>query len=391
MVRLSRIGAGLVPQLLAKVESVNPGGSIKDRAAVSMIEAAERDGLLRPGGTIVEPTSGNTGTGLAMAARLKGYHVIAVMPDKMSKEKIDLLRAYGAEVVVCPTNVAPESPESYYSVSDRLAAEIPGAFKPNQYFNMANPRGALPQHRPGDLGADRRPDHPPRRRRRHRRHDQRHRALSQGAQPGHPDHRRRPRRLDLLRAVRGRGQGLPRRGRRRGLLARHLRPRHRRPLGAGLRQGLVPDHAPPGDGGGHPGRRLVRHGDARRARGRRGHRRPRGHDRRGAARRRALVPVQGLQRRVDDPVRVPRARGRPGRGRRPGPQARHGRDPVARDRPDPSEGPRRGRVAARARRLAAAGRQRQRPGHRRRLGRRARPAGARGRTSPRCSARRSST
>src|SRR3954468_19944277 len=140
LVRLSRIASGLVPQLLAKVESVNPGGSIKDRAAISMIEAAERDGLLRPGGTIVEPTSGNTGTGLAMAARLKGYHVIAVMPDKMSKEKIDLLRAYGAEVVVCPTNVEPESPESYYSVSDRLAAEIPGAFKPNQYFNPANPQ-----------------------------------------------------------------------------------------------------------------------------------------------------------------------------------------------------------------------------------------------------------
>jgi cystathionine beta-synthase len=140
LVRLSRIGAGLTPQLVAKVEALNPGGSIKDRAALAMIEAAERDGLLRPGGTIVEPTSGNTGTGLAMAARLKGYHVIAVMPDKMSKEKIDLLRAYGAEVVVCPTNVEPESPESYYSVSDRLAAEIPGAFKPNQYFNPNNPR-----------------------------------------------------------------------------------------------------------------------------------------------------------------------------------------------------------------------------------------------------------
>ena len=139
LVRLSRLGAGLVPQLVAKVEALNPGGSIKDRAAIAMIEAAERDGLLRPGGTIVEPTSGNTGTGLAMAARLKGYRVIAVMADKMSKEKIDLLRAYGAEVVVCPTNVAPESPESYYSVSDRLATEIPGAFKPNQYFNMANP------------------------------------------------------------------------------------------------------------------------------------------------------------------------------------------------------------------------------------------------------------
>ncbi len=139
IVRLSRIGAGLTPQLVAKVEVLNPGGSIKDRAAIAMIDAAERDGLLRPGGTLVEPTSGNTGTGLAMAARLKGYRVIAVMPDKMSKEKIDLLRAYGAEVVVCPTNVEPESPESYYSVSDRLAAEIPGAFKPNQYFNPANP------------------------------------------------------------------------------------------------------------------------------------------------------------------------------------------------------------------------------------------------------------
>ncbi|QEC46612.1 cystathionine beta-synthase [Baekduia soli] len=139
LVRLSRLGAGLTPQLVAKVEALNPGGSIKDRAAIAMIEAAEQDGLLRPGGTIVEPTSGNTGTGLAMAARLKGYRVIAVMPDKMSKEKIDLLRAYGAEVVVCPTNVEPSSPESYYSVSDRLAAEIPGAFKPNQYFNQHNP------------------------------------------------------------------------------------------------------------------------------------------------------------------------------------------------------------------------------------------------------------
>src|SRR3954454_5458645 len=140
LVRLGRIGAGLRAQLVAKVESLNPGGSIKDRVAVSLIEAAERDGRLQPGGTIVEPTSGNTGTGLAIAARLKGYRVVAVMPDKMSREKIDLLRAYGAEVVVAPTNVAPESPESYYRVADRLAAEIPGAFQPNQYFNMANPQ-----------------------------------------------------------------------------------------------------------------------------------------------------------------------------------------------------------------------------------------------------------
>jgi len=140
LVRLSRIGAGLRPQLVAKLEAFNPGGSIKDRVAVALIEAAERDGLLRPGGTIVEPTSGNTGTGLAIAARLKGYRVIAVMPDKMSKEKIDLLRAYGADVVVAPTDVPPDSPQSYYRVADRLTEEIPGAFQPNQYFNQANPR-----------------------------------------------------------------------------------------------------------------------------------------------------------------------------------------------------------------------------------------------------------
>jgi cystathionine beta-synthase len=140
LVRLSRMSAGLRPQLVAKLEAFNPGGSIKDRIAVSLIEAAERDGRLRPGGTIVEPTSGNTGTGLAIVARLKGYRVIAVMPDKMSREKIDLLRAYGAEVVVAPTDVAPDSPQSYYRVADRLTAEIPGAFQPNQYANPANPQ-----------------------------------------------------------------------------------------------------------------------------------------------------------------------------------------------------------------------------------------------------------
>jgi cystathionine beta-synthase len=139
LVRLSRIEPGLTARLVAKVEALNPGGSIKDRVAVALIDAAERAGHLRPGGTIVEPTSGNTGTGLAIAARLKGYRVIAVMPDKMSREKIDLLRAYGAEVVVAPTDVAPESPESYYRVAERLAQEIPGAFQPNQYFNQANP------------------------------------------------------------------------------------------------------------------------------------------------------------------------------------------------------------------------------------------------------------
>jgi cysteine synthase A len=140
LVRLSRIGAGVTPQLVAKLEYFNPGGSIKDRVAMRLVEAAERDGRLRPGGTIIEPTSGNTGTGLAIAARLKGYRVIAVMPDKMSKEKIDLLRAYGAEVVVAPTDVSPDSPQSYYRVADRLTEEIPGAFQPNQYRNPANPQ-----------------------------------------------------------------------------------------------------------------------------------------------------------------------------------------------------------------------------------------------------------
>ncbi|HYH87749.1 MAG TPA: cystathionine beta-synthase [Solirubrobacteraceae bacterium] len=140
LVRLSRIGAGLTPQIVAKLESFNPGGSIKDRVAIRLVEAAEKDGRLRAGGTIIEPTSGNTGTGLAIAARLKGYRVIAVMPDKMSKEKIDLLRAYGAEVVVAPTDVAPDSPQSYYRVADRLTRDIPGAFQPNQYANPANPQ-----------------------------------------------------------------------------------------------------------------------------------------------------------------------------------------------------------------------------------------------------------
>ena len=140
LVRLGRMGAHVRPQVLAKLEFFNPGGSIKDRVAVALIEAAERDGRLRPGGTIIEPTSGNTGTGLAVAARLKGYKVIAVMPDKMSREKIDLLRAYGADVVMAPTDVPPDSPLSYYRVADRLTQEIPGGFQPNQYKNPANPQ-----------------------------------------------------------------------------------------------------------------------------------------------------------------------------------------------------------------------------------------------------------
>jgi cystathionine beta-synthase len=139
LVRLHSVTRGIKPTVLAKLEMLNPGGSVKDRIGIRMIEAAERDGLLKPGGTIVEPTSGNTGHGLAIAAAIKGYKCIFVMPDKMSQEKVSLLRAYGAEVVITPTAVAPESPESYYRVADRLTEEIPGAFQPNQYHNEVNP------------------------------------------------------------------------------------------------------------------------------------------------------------------------------------------------------------------------------------------------------------
>ena len=139
LVRLSRLGRDLPAQLVAKLEMLNPGGSVKDRIGLPLIEDAERRGLLRPGGTIVEPTSGNTGVGLAMAAAIKGYRLVCTMADKQSQEKRDLLRAYGAEVVVCPTAVPPESPESYYKVAERLASELPGGFLPNQYYNPQNP------------------------------------------------------------------------------------------------------------------------------------------------------------------------------------------------------------------------------------------------------------
>jgi len=143
LVRLTHLAEGLDATILAKVEYVNPGGSVKDRIALRMIEAAEESGALRPGGTIVEPTSGNTGVGLALVAQRKGYRCVFVCPDKVSQDKRDVLRAYGAEVVVTPTSVAPDSPDSYYSVSDRLVREIPGAWKPDQY---SNPNGPASHH-----------------------------------------------------------------------------------------------------------------------------------------------------------------------------------------------------------------------------------------------------
>ncbi|MGP3952804.1 cystathionine beta-synthase [Streptomyces sp. 7N604] len=140
LVRLNSVTKGIQATVLAKVEYFNPGGSVKDRIALRMIEAAEQSGELRPGGTIVEPTSGNTGVGLAIVAQQKGYKCIFVCPDKVSTDKINVLRAYGAEVVVCPTAVDPEHPDSYYNVSDRLVRETPNAWKPDQYSNPNNPR-----------------------------------------------------------------------------------------------------------------------------------------------------------------------------------------------------------------------------------------------------------
>ena len=139
LVKLNTVAEGVSATVLAKVEYFNPGGSVKDRIALRMVEAAEASGELKPGGTIVEPTSGNTGVGLAMVAQRKGYKCVFVCPDKVSEDKRNTLKAYGAEVVVCPTAVAPEHPSSYYNVSDRLVSEIDGAWKPDQYSNPQNP------------------------------------------------------------------------------------------------------------------------------------------------------------------------------------------------------------------------------------------------------------
>src|SRR5207244_5337587 len=139
LVQLRRLSEGLTARVYVKLESLNPGGSVKDRVGLAMITEAEKNGQLRPGGTIIEATAGNTGVGLAMTAAVKGYRCIFVLPDKMSSEKVLLLKAYGAEVVITPTNVAPDSPDSYNGVADRLAREVPGAWRPNQFTNLANP------------------------------------------------------------------------------------------------------------------------------------------------------------------------------------------------------------------------------------------------------------
>ncbi len=148
LIRLHKVTASGGAPVYAKVEYFNPGGSVKDRIALRMMDAAEREGLLKPGGTIVEPTSGNTGVGLALVAQQRGYSCVFVVPDKVSQDKINVLKAYGAEVVVCPTAVPPEHPDSYYNVSDRLAREIPNAWKPDQYANQNNPMSHYEQTGP---------------------------------------------------------------------------------------------------------------------------------------------------------------------------------------------------------------------------------------------------
>ena len=306
IVRLDRMSPAGGARILAKLEFLNPGGSVKDRIGLAMIEAAEREGKLKPGGTIVEPTSGNTGVGLAIAAARKGYRLIFVMPDKMSQEKISMLRAYGAEVVITPTAVDHDSPESYYSVSSRLAEEIPGGFKPDQYSNMANPQAHYDVTAPeiweqtgGELdaivisvgtggtisGVGR------------WFHERKREVKIVGVDPGG---------LDLHGEGRLGAPSVSRRGDRQGHVAGHDRPEGRRRVDPRLGPRLVRDGAAARARGGHPRRRLVRldgvgGGDAG------GAPRPRRHGARDAPGLRPLLHVEVLRRQLDARARIRRA------------------------------------------------------------------------------------
>ena len=292
-------GAGTVA---AKIEYLNPGGSSKDRIAVKMIDAAEASGQLKPGGTIVEPTSGNTGVGLALVAQRRGYKCVFVCPDKVSEDKQNVLRAYGAEVVVCPTAVAPEDPDSYYSVSNRLVAEIEGAWKPDQYSNPNGPASHYETTGP-EIWADT---------------DGKVTHFVAGVGTGGTitgagrylkevsDGRVQVIGADPEGSVYSGGTGRPYlvEGVGEDFWPDGLRPGGRRSHHRGLRRGFLRHDPPAGARGGTAGRRIVRDGGGRRAAGRRGGR-PRRPRRGAAARRRARLHVQDLQRRVDVVLRIP--------------------------------------------------------------------------------------
>ena len=191
LIKLRRLNKGLKPTILAKMENLNPGFSVKDRIGISMIEAAEREGKLKPGGTIVEATSGNTGIGLAIAAAVKGYKCIFVMTDKASVEKSRYLKALGADVVITPVSAKPGTPDHYVSTARRIAAETPNSFYPDQYSHPANPEAHYRTTGPGTLATDGRQDHAFRFRHRHRRNNLRHRTVLEREEPEHQSHRRR--------------------------------------------------------------------------------------------------------------------------------------------------------------------------------------------------------
>jgi cystathionine beta-synthase len=195
LVRLNRMTQGIKALVLAKMENLNPGGSVKDRIGRAIVAAAESDGTLKPGGTIVEATSGNTGIGLALAAAVKGYRCIFVMTDKSSTEKVRYLKALGADVVVVPASAKPGTPDHYVATAKRIASETPNSFYPNQYSHPANPEAHYLTT--GTLGTDRRPHHALRRRTRHGRDDLRRGPLSQREERGDQSHRRRPIRVGL--------------------------------------------------------------------------------------------------------------------------------------------------------------------------------------------------
>ncbi len=186
MVQVQKITSELPCPVLIKMETFNPGHSIKDRMALKMLLDAEANGNLKPGGTIIECTSGNTGMGLALAGVVRGYRCIFTTNDKQSKEKVDMLKALGAEVIVCPTSVGPEDPRSYYSVAERLSKEIPNSYWFNQYDNLSNRQAHYESTGLGDLGSNRWEDHPPRGRCRHRWDHQRNIQVPEGAKPGYP-------------------------------------------------------------------------------------------------------------------------------------------------------------------------------------------------------------